>query len=217
MASVRRRGARLAGALLVGGLLFTGAACGSDGDADEQGAPSPSTTSEPTTTSAAPTTTTTAPPVTAPPAAAGVPVARFGGASPEGDDELDVWARDHDVTIEWYSGGTTMVAVYRGLPLDGAPLCLSNALEPVAFTEFEGATMAPTGDGGCEGGDLPAGTVERCNDVWVYDTQIPNAPAASRLFADVQLWIDGGAVTDLNALEFLEAPAPAFDPAALGC
>lgn len=205
------RAARAAVALLALGLVLGTVACSSDGDTDGASA---TTTAE---AGASSTTTSTAPPATAPPAAAGVPVARFGGESQAGDDELDVWARDHEITVEWYSGDGTMVAVYRGLPPDGAPLCLTNALEPVAFTAFEGATMASTGEGGCDGGDLPPGSVEPCNDVWVYTTEIPNAAPASRLFANVQLWIDGAEVTGLEALEFFEAPAPAYDPAALGC
>lgn len=159
----------------------------------------------------------TAPPETAPPAAAGVPVARVGGAGPNADDELSVWAEDHDLTVEWYAGDGVMVAVYRGLPLDGPALCLTNALETVAFTEFEGQTMAPTAEGGCEGGTFAEGSLEACRDVFVYTTAIPTAAPASRLFANVQLWTDGSIDADLSSLEFLEAAAPPYDPAALGC
>lgn len=212
-AAARSRHRRSAAVAFAGvALTLALAACSSSGD---DGA------SDTTATTAATTSTTTppptAPPETAPPAAADVPVARVGGAGPNADDELSVWAEDHDLTVEWYAGDGVMVAVYRGLPLDGPTLCLTNALETVAFTEFEGQTMAPTAEGGCEGGTFAAGTVEACRDVFVYTTAIPVAAPASRLFANVQLWTDGSIEADLSGLEFLEASAPPFDPAALGC
>lgn len=207
------RSRRVTASALAGLALSLAVVACSSGD-DDGAAP---TTEAPAATTTTTTPPPTAPPETAPPAAAGVPVARVGGAGPNADDELSLWAEDHDLTVEWYAGDGVMVAVYRGLPIGGPALCLTNALETVAFTEFEGQTMAPTADGGCEGGTFAAGTVEVCRDVYVYTTAIPVAAPASRLFANVQLWNDGAIEADLSSLEFLEAAAPPFDPAALGC
>lgn len=206
----RRR--RVTASALAGLALSLAVVACSDGDDDAA-----STTQAPDATTTTTTPPPTAPPETAPPAAAGVPVARVGGAGPNADDDLSLWAEDHDLTVEWYAGDGVMVAVYRGLPIGGPALCLTNALETVAFTEFEGQTMAPTADGGCAGGTFAEGTVETCRDVYVYTTAIPVAAPASRLFANVQLWSDGAIEADLSSLEFLETAAPLFDPAALGC
>ena len=51
----------------------------------------------------------------------------------------------------------------------------------------------------------------------VLAVPVAHVVSASRLFANVQLWNDGAIEADLSSLEFLEAAAPPFDPAALGC
>lgn len=151
------------------------------------------------------------------PPAPNVPVARVGGENDLARDELNVWAVGHDLTVEWYSGGATLTAVFRGLDLNGLPpLCLTTAIEPVAFTEFEAETIAPTGPGGCDGATGQVGSIQVCRDLAVYPTAIAIV-GTGRLFANIQLWDAGAIVADLSSLESLDAIPPPFDAAALGC
>lgn len=198
-------------------LVLVLAGCSSDsGDSGEGGSAASegrASTSAPTTTAPPPTTT----PVTALPPAANVPVARVGGENERAPDELNQWAAEHDLTVEWYTGGATLTAVFRGLDLTGLPpLCLTTAIAPQAFTDFEGETIAPTGEGGCNGATGQVGSIDTCHDLAVYPTAIAIAPVG-RLFANIQLWEDGAIVADLSSLESLDAVPPPFDRTALGC
>lgn len=204
-------------AVALAALVALATGCSSDSGDEGSGGSSSATSSDATTapsTTAPPPSTTT---VTAPPPTANVPVARVGGENDQARDELNEWAVDHDLTVEWYSGGATLTAVFRGLDLDGLPpLCLTTAIEPVAFTEFEAETIAPTGPGGCDGATGQVGSVQVCRDLAVYPTAIAIV-GTGRLFANIQLWDAGAIVTDLSSLESLDAIPPPFDAAALGC
>ena len=191
--------------------------CSSDGGgANDGGGTLATSTSTPPLAPAAtagPTTTT----VTAPPPAESVPVARVGGENERSPDELSQWAVDHELTVEWYSGGATLTAVFRGLDLTRLPpLCLTTAIEPLAFTDFEAETIAPTGDGGCNGATGQVGSIQSCRDLAVYPTAMAIV-GAGRLFANIQLWEQGAIVADLSSIESLDAIPPPYDATALGC
>lgn len=145
------------------------------------------------------------------------PIGGAGGAPGDRPEEMPQWAADHDLTVEWYSGGATLTAAFRGLDLGQLPpLCLTTAIESAPTRAAEGTTIAPTGDGGCNGAAGIVGSIQTCLDLAVYPTAIAIA-GAGRLVANVQQWDAGRLVTDLSGVVALDAIPPPFDRTALGC
>lgn len=193
------------------GLVVLGA-CSSSGSDDDAAPAATSTTAAPTTV-APPTETVPAPGPEVP--TSGMPAlpATSGGPFKEYLDE-------REVSVDWYAGDDgNYVAVVRGLdPGALPPTCITTSYSPALSTPPGLASAGPMVEGGCDGTNDPAATVEPCNDAFVLSTEIPVATAGD-LFAELAQSPSGNLIPVTGATQQLAGapPAPPFTLDALGC
>jgi hypothetical protein len=234
---------RSAGLLAIVMLMVT--ACGDDDGASSSESTAPptgtettaaaTTTAAPTTTTQAPATTTTAAPTTTTTTVALVPespvTSSFAGTYVFGDGQGAASAEqlgfDPDsITVHWFRGSSTYVAVYRGLDAGASTyLCPGNSIRQADGWVHISNAAAPGSD--CSAAEAFGATVigsvagvsgvQACDGVLSYITTIPN-DQDGELFGTVEVFPPDGVFFGASgSIPVVAADVPEIDESALSC